>query len=253
MRNGTRYTFVFSDLHGCLREFDELLHKVGYRHGIDTLIVLGDLVDRGPDSLGVLRRVRELGAVVTLGNHDDALLRFWRHEKKAWEQPGYRNPMADAMGRRALAAQLNREDIDFLSTLPLIVRITPRLLGVHGGFAADRPITAQKKSVIYIRTLDARGAFESLDQAGAESQFWTRRWRGPESVIYGHTVHSLVSPCVETQGMRDDGTTIQTFGIDTGCVFGGRLTCLVYAGDELQGISQVAAHGAYADPHAGIG
>ncbi|HEX8909086.1 MAG TPA: metallophosphoesterase, partial [Anaeromyxobacteraceae bacterium] len=55
-------TIVVGDVHGCLEELDELLRLVELRPGFDRLVFVGDLLDRGPDSLGVVRRARELRA-----------------------------------------------------------------------------------------------------------------------------------------------------------------------------------------------
>jgi len=70
---------AIGDIHGCADALDALLEAVGLRFG-DTLVTLGDYVDRGPDSRGVLRRLRELAArddlslVPILGNHDQMML-----------------------------------------------------------------------------------------------------------------------------------------------------------------------------------
>jgi bis(5'-nucleosyl)-tetraphosphatase (symmetrical) len=62
--------WIVGDVQGCARELDELLRKVRFDPGSDELWCLGDLVNRGPDSLAVLRLWRDLGGRSVLGNHD---------------------------------------------------------------------------------------------------------------------------------------------------------------------------------------
>ena len=68
--------YLVGDLQGCCDAFDRLLAEIGFSPSRDHVLVLGDLVNRGPDSLGVLRRLRGLGSAATclLGNHDLHLL-----------------------------------------------------------------------------------------------------------------------------------------------------------------------------------
>ena len=74
-------TIVVGDVHGCLEELDELLSRLEVGPS-DRLVLAGDLMDRGPDPVGVVRRARERGALAVLGNHDEKHLRFARHEAK---------------------------------------------------------------------------------------------------------------------------------------------------------------------------
>src|SRR5699024_11696934 len=85
---------AISDIHGELELFDSLLEKVNYEAEDDQLILLGDYVDRGPNSKGVLNRVSELkrdGAIVLRGNHDEMMLSAVDGEPEAlarWERNG---------------------------------------------------------------------------------------------------------------------------------------------------------------------
>src|SRR6516164_9026001 len=91
---------VIGDVHGCRDELHELLRVVGYR-APDRLVFTGDLVDRGPDSVGVVRDVRKLGAVAVMGNHDEWYARYYAHETRG------RNPMARIAAKVAIYDRLN--------------------------------------------------------------------------------------------------------------------------------------------------
>ena len=73
-------TLVVGDVHGCLDELRDLLDAVHYSSA-DRLVFVGDLVDRGPDSVGVVRLAQDLGAVAVLGNHERKHLRYEQHER----------------------------------------------------------------------------------------------------------------------------------------------------------------------------
>src|SRR5699024_9631110 len=83
-----------SDVHGKIEEFELLLEKANYNASRDQLILVGDYVDRGPDSRAVLNRVIELkaeGAIVLRGNHDDMMVAAYHNEPGAlarWEKNG---------------------------------------------------------------------------------------------------------------------------------------------------------------------
>ena len=72
-------TVLVGDVHGCPEELEALLHEVHFDTG-DRLVLVGDVLARGPDSIGVLDIVRRTGAVLVRGNHEDKILR-WRAAK----------------------------------------------------------------------------------------------------------------------------------------------------------------------------
>lgn len=120
-------TYAIGDVQGCRAELDHLLDTVGFAPARDRLWLVGDLVNRGPDSLGTLRFVRGLGtrAVCVLGNHDLHLLAA---------AAGIREPLAKDTFGPILAAPDRGEIVEWLRTRPLLHR--DRNLGyamVHAG------------------------------------------------------------------------------------------------------------------------
>jgi hypothetical protein len=79
-------TIIIGDVHGCADELSELLGRVGPGAG-DQVVFVGDLVARGPDSPGVLRLVRELGARAVRGNHEERLLAARAARRKGEQGP----------------------------------------------------------------------------------------------------------------------------------------------------------------------
>src|SRR5204863_3459965 len=88
-------TIIVGDVHGCRDELDALLDKVAFTMG-DRLVFVGDLIARGPDSLGVLDIARHTGAEIVRGNHEEKLL-AWRAKKHAHARGHGKRP--DALGR----------------------------------------------------------------------------------------------------------------------------------------------------------
>jgi bis(5'-nucleosyl)-tetraphosphatase (symmetrical) len=119
----TRY--AVGDIQGCLQEFDQLLHLIAFDASRDRLWLVGDLVNRGPDSLGVLRRVMALGdcAVTVLGNHDLHLLTV---------AAGHRAPHRHDTLHSVLDAPDRSTLLDWLRTRPLVYREDDMLM-VHAG------------------------------------------------------------------------------------------------------------------------
>ena len=105
-------TVIVGDVHGCLGELEELLGRVALRED-DRLYFVGDLIARGPDTLGVLALVRRLGAVVVRGNHEHKLLGYVRGRQG--EGPRVRL----GPNHIELTNQLSEEDWELLRNMPL--------------------------------------------------------------------------------------------------------------------------------------
>lgn len=218
--SGKRRTIVVGDVHGCLEELEDLLDLVELGPG-DRLVLVGDLVAKGPDSAGVVRLVRSLGAEAVLGNHDHALLELHR---------GKRPDAPDAL--KKVAKKLDDADWKWLSALPYTVAIPEHAsLVVHGGLVPGVPIANQDPELMLtMRSIRRDGSGSKRIEDGVA---WGRRWIGPPHVYYGH------------DAVRGLQRYADATGLDTGCVYGGNLTGCVLPGRQ---IVQVKARRTYAEP-----
>ena len=185
-------TIIVGDVHGCRVELEALLDRVAFASG-DRLVFVGDLVARGPDSLGVLDVVRRTGAVVVRGNHEQKIL-----DARA-------GSCALSKIHRDVAHALRPVDWSLLEASRLWVDLPEHDVRViHAGvdprvaFAEQSP-----RSLLAIRTVD--------------DALWGERYDGPPHVVFGHN-----APV---------GIQIHRWatGLDSGCVYGGALTAMVLA------------------------
>jgi len=243
-----RRTVVVGDIHGCLEEFDELLKVLEYTPEKYRLILAGDLVDRGPDSVGVVRRARELGAECVLGNHEHKHIRWNNWEKKVASGEAKKNPMSFSEHKIGIYQGLNGADFDYLDALPRIIRLDGARAVVHGGCIPHVPLERQPKEVTMVRYVhETRGHFVGIRSISTQPEntvYWSEVWTGPETLFYGHAVHDLENPRVD----EHDG--YECWGLDTGCVFGGRLTAAVLNDDDFEvELVQVQAKRVYSERH----
>lgn len=219
-----RRHIVIGDVHGCIDEMRRLLFELEFKKDVDDLIFAGDLIDRGPDSPGVVRMAREMGARSVMGNHEEKAVRWARHERTRGLK---KNPMQVRPGRAAEWAALSEEDRVWMAALPAFLRVGKEYIVVHAGLESVRPPEEQKLDrVCRMRYVDAdSGEYKSGSdprEVPENTVDWMEAWKGPESVIYGHAVHDREYPRINTPQPG-----VKTFGIETGVVFGGKLTAMV--------------------------
>ena len=164
--------YAIGDIQGCHAEFCELLDLIAFATADDRLWLVGDLVNRGPESLAVLREVRALGDRVTtvLGNHDFHLLTI---------AAGHRRPHRDDTLDAVLDAPDRDELISWLAARPLVVVEEERLL-VHAGLLPQwTPATALMLSREVQAMLAGAEAHEFLGVLyGDEPRQWTGELTG---------------------------------------------------------------------------
>lgn len=227
-----RHIFV-GDIHGCVDEFKELLIKLSYDPKEDRLILLGDLIDRGPDSVGMVKLAREMNLECLMGNHEHKFVKWYRSQ----------GTRVDVYDSKKYYSQFSDEDIQYIHNMPTYIELDD-VVAVHAGLKPGIPLSSQRKDdLMYLRYTDADKKFVSLkkiNSIGKEAAgaiFWTDSWFGPKSVVYGHNVHSYDEPLIE-----EKIPGIICYGLDTGCCFGGCLTALIW---ETKEIIQVKAKRTY--------
>lgn len=225
---------IIGDVHGCLAELTALLGRLGYQvqrdaagRGVDaaspegrTAVFVGDLVDRGPDSPGVLRLVMGMSraghAMVLPGNHEDKLVRALRGRKVSATH-GLETTLAQLADE---TAEFRAEVADFCYGL-VSHRILDggRLVVAHAGMK----LAYQGRASGRVRAFALYGETTGeSDEFGLPVRLpWAEGYRGSAAVIYGHT------PTVDPTWVNN------TLCLDTGCCFGGRLTALRYPEREL--------------------
>jgi len=198
-----RRVFV-GDIQGCRTQLEALLAATAFTYGRDELYPVGDLVNKGPDSAGVVRLLIELDAKPVLGNHD----LLWLH------------------GRRAPP-----EQHAWLQGLP-IVRDLGDVLVVHAGLHPRWDVTAlasrtftedEIEFATNVRYCTASGERPPDDwpPPGPPFEPWDSFYRGRKTVVFGHWARRGL--------VRRD----RLVGLDTGCVYGGQLSAWIAEEDRI--------------------
>lgn len=233
-------TIIIGDIHGCALEF-KLLVSLLRTTSEDRVVLLGDLIDKGPQPAEVVTFAREIGAETIMGNHEERALRWLAHEEKR-ALTGKVNPMNVSDEQAAEWRSLSKADVEWLRAAPVTLDLGNGFMAVHGGLLPGVPLDKQKPgTMMRLRYVTPEGKFAALGAdllPPPDAVDWQTKYDGPQSLVVGHAVHSLTSPRVDR---FEDGRTI--YNIDTGCVFGGHLTALIL---ETGNFMQVKAEKQYA-------
>ncbi|MFG2333226.1 polynucleotide kinase-phosphatase [Streptomyces sp. NPDC048604] len=215
---------VIGDIHGCRSELETLLAKLGYVDGHHpegrTAVFVGDLVDRGPDSPGVLRRVMSMvaagDALCVPGNHENKLGR-WLKGRKVQETHGLAETI-EQLGRES--EEFRAEVAAFIDGLVShYVLDEGRLVVCHAGLPEKYHGRTSGRVRSHALYGDTTG---ETDEFGLPVRYpWAEEYRGRATVVYGHT------PVPSTSWINN------TICLDTGAVFGGRMTALRWPEREL--------------------
>ena len=211
---------LVGDVHGCRRELQILLRRVQFNAFCDSLYFLGDVIGKGPNSIEALRDVRSLmlastGVHSLMGNHEAGFLRWLDARAAGTPLP----PTSNELDRKKWAAALSLDEIAWLRKRPLQLALPSqfgRVLAVHAGMRPGVPPTLQTRDdLLTIRSLLPNGTGSALPGRPGPRGGWAAAWKGPEHLIFGHDARRKLQ--------RHPFAT----GLDSGVVYGGRLTALV--------------------------
>lgn len=206
-------TYAISDIHGCYKQLCDLLNKLDLK-STDTLIFMGDYVDRGPNSKQVLNKIIELknyyNVIALKGNHEDMMYRSLREESakdyRMWMNNGGLDTIRSYYDLlESFPSVLDSEmesHLDFIDSLDLYYETDTHIF-VHASPSMDTPISEQSESyLIWRRPQDNDSDFNYTHISG-------------KTIISGHTAQSTGYP----YKLSD-----KNYLIDTGCFFTSVLT-----------------------------
>ena len=214
----SRRTIIIGDIHGCYDELCELLDRVGPTTS-DRVISVGDLIVKGEKN----REVLDLFSVderfsAVIGNHDRALLRYWRGEAVKLKESQERTRVELEPDRERYSAYLN--------SLPFMIDLGTHLV-VHAGVRPGIALKDQaEEDLTELRTLGE-------DRTSRVGLPWYEVYDGDQVVLFGHWPAS--------QPRRAP----RAIGLDTGCVYGYQLTAYIIEADNF---ISVKARRDYASP-----
>jgi hypothetical protein len=193
---------IVGDIHGCADELAELLFRFKFMPGYDTLFSVGDVVGKGPKAREALELLRQFGARITVGNHEQHLL-------NAAALPPSKRTERHAFYLASLGKERDYW-LEQISSWPLYIE-EPDLIIVHAGLepGATSLATMNRRVLQTIRTWDGTG--EQLDRQGIDPP-WFECVKPDKTIVFGHWAERGL---VDLPGFK---------GLDTGCVYGRELT-----------------------------
>lgn len=208
-------TIVVGDIHGCHDELLSLLDLVDLA-AQDRVVAVGDLITKGPKSKEVLELFMSDNRFLSvIGNHDLALLRYWRGEA---------NSLKDSQAKTAKELSSDsRQYCEFLGSLPLMIDLGNHLV-VHAGVRPGVPFEEQSaEDLTELRTLGE-------DRTKRTGVRWYEVYESEKTVLFGHWPNP------------EPIQTAHAIGLDTGCVYGHRLSAYIIDTKQLVSVPALEAY-----------
>ena len=224
---------VIGDVHGCLDELHLLLQQCEWKQGIDTLVFVGDLVNKGPKSSDVVKFVRETHSYSVRGNHDDACIRRVLDYKTTGVEPA---------ANYSYVKDFSDDDIAWLQEMPYTLSIpSHQAIVVHAGLVPGIDLEEQNLNDMYTMR-DIYPTSDDASSTGCDTELtpnngstlcrwkatptdaigvaWAPNWKDPDGnhhVYFGHDAR---------RGLQLNELTT---GLDTGCCYGIHMTTCCFS------------------------
>ncbi|MDQ6421758.1 metallophosphoesterase family protein [Paenibacillus sp. LHD-117] len=223
---------MISDIHGCIQQLDRLLQLIAFHPKEDQLILLGDYVDRGPNSKEtvnkVIELVREQGAIALRGNHDQRLVDLIRNDSHA-----IRSKFLQHGGAQTIQSYCDL-DLDHDVTDEILDQAIETIrvrYSHHIDFLSDLPLYHEDENHIYVHA-GLNPAFANWKEQSEhdfmyiKDPFIRSDFDLGKTVVFGHTRAMAIHGSADVWFGRDK------IGIDGGCAYGMQLNGLIYQ-DEI--------------------
>jgi bis(5'-nucleosyl)-tetraphosphatase (symmetrical) len=207
---------VYGDIHGCLDEFKKLRKKINPQ--IDDIeISVGDFLNKGPYSLETLHYILDHDILSVAGNNEAKIIKLYKRYLKEGEK--YLKTIKPHDRKTIL--KITKNELKYLESLPFFLKFS-NLTVVHGGIMPDTKLdddmdSKTKKQITLLRYLNKKLEPIPWDDFDGRYKFWSELYEGHEGfIVYGH--HPFDEPKIDEYAI----------GIDTGCVYGGKLTAVKF-------------------------
>jgi serine/threonine protein phosphatase 1 len=227
-------TIVVGDIHGKLTLLNQLLEKAGYQPGLDRLVLIGDLVDRGEDARGVVARAIELreGApelvTVLKGNHEEMMLDSLVEGDACASEVWYYNGGIETLQSYKVedgSLKIPPEHIEFLSELPTWHE-DEHAIYVHAGL-----VEASDGTFVHPQETP-----EDPELLWARNRRFFNEYSG-KTVVFGHTITGLVFGEREKIYLKE-----HLIGVDTGAYMTGMLSAIELPSRQVFSVSEEVHH-----------
>lgn len=205
---------IYGDIHGCYNALISLRKKINPQPN-DIEVCVGDILTKGKHSVETLDFIMKHNIKSVLGNHEEKLLRYLKHQKSP-----KKNPVKLTLDEEHIIASLTEEHIKFLENMPLFLSFGT-IVVLHGGLQNRMNLNnltkRDKEKILRLRYIDQDGHFIAHGGEQEDSIFWADVYSGSQGfVVYGH------------QWFDEVKKSPFALGIDTGCVYGNKLSAAIF-------------------------